>query len=220
MTAASLLLVAHGSRDPAAAEQVYAVLARLRTLRPDLSCAAGFLERTAPAAVDALATLPRPVIVVPYLLADAHHARVDVGGLVTDGVSVAGVLGDDPRLVEVVADRLRSYPGSVVLATAGTSDPAANAVTTRFAGRLREALHRPVVAAFASAAEPTVPQAISSLPKPVVVLRWLLAPGAFSDRVAADSQEAGAACTDVIGDHPVVADLLLDRFDEARGGAR
>ena len=222
MSPPSLLLVAHGSRDPAAATQVYTVLARLRALRPDLSCTAGFLERAAPTAADALATLPRPVVVVPYLLAAAHHARVDVGGLVSDGVVAADVLGDDPLLVGVAADRLGQQPGSVVLATAGTSDAEANAVSAGFAGRLGEALHRPVVAAFASAAEPTVAQAISSLPSPVVVLRWLLAPGTFADRVAADARAAGAACTDVIGDHPVVADLLLARFDAARtrGGDR
>ncbi|MGH3743425.1 MAG: sirohydrochlorin chelatase, partial [Mycobacteriales bacterium] len=65
------------------------------------------------------------------------------------------------------------------------------------------------------AAEPTVPQAIASLTPPVVVLRWLLSPGRFADRVADDARAAGATCTEVIGDHPLLADLLLARYDAA-----
>lgn len=217
MSRPSLLLVAHGSADPAATVSVLAVRDRVASLRPEIACAAGFLEKARPSASEALAALPRPVVVVPFLLAAAFHARADVAGLVTDGVVAADVLGDDPALVAIAADRLGDLPGSVVLATAGTSDDEANATTRRFAGRLSAALNRTVVAGFASGAEPTVRQAISSLAPPVVVLRWLLSPGRFADRVAADARAAGAACTDVIGDHPVLADLLLARYDSAAG---
>lgn len=215
MTAPSLLLLAHGSTDPAATASVLAVRDRVTTSRPEIACAAGFLEKAVPSARDALATLPRPVVVVPLLLAAAFHARVDIDALVTDGVIAADVLGDDAGLVPIAADRLGDLPGSVVLATAGTSDPAANATTIRFAERLAVELRRPVVAGFASAAGPTVVQAVSSSPQPVVVLRWLLSPGTFADRVAADARTAGAGCTDVIGDHPALAALLLDRYDAA-----
>lgn len=216
MTAPSLLLVAHGSSDPAATTTVLAVRDRVAALRPNIACAAGFLEKARPSAHEALATLPRPVVVVPFLLAAAFHARVDIGGLVGTGIVAADVLGDDPALVAVAADRIGDRPGSVVLATAGTSDAEANATTARWADRIAGALRRPVVAAFAAAAEPTVPQAIASLPPPVVVLRWLLSPGHFADRVAADARAAGAAYTDVIGDHPAIADLLLARYDAAQ----
>lgn len=210
-----MLLVAHGSSDPAATATVLAVRDRVRSLRPAMHCAAGFLERASPAASAALAGLPRPVVVVPLLLTEAYHARADIAALIQDGVVAADVLGDDPGLVPVAADRLGDVPGSVVLATAGTSDEAANAATARFAGRLATQLRRPVVAAFAAAAEPTVPQAISALTPPIVVLRWLLSPGHFADRIATDADAAGAACTDVIGDHPAVAALLLARYDAA-----
>lgn len=215
MTAPSLLLLAHGSSDPAASASVQAVRNRLAGLRPGIVCAAGFLERARPTAAEALATLPRPVVVVPLLLAAAFHARVDIDGLVGDGVVAADVLGDDEGLIPIAADRLVGLSGSVVLATAGTSDPAANATTVRFADLLSATLERPVRAAFASAAKPTVSEAISSSEPPAVVLRWLLSPGTFADRVAADARAAGVACTDVIGDHPKLADLLLARYDEA-----
>lgn len=215
MSAPSLLLVAHGSGDPEATVNVLAVRDRVQALRPEIACAAGFLERQGPTAAEALRSLPRPVVVVPFLLAAAFHARIDIAGLVVEGVVAADVLGDDAALVRVAADRLGDLPGAVVLATAGTSDAGANAVTARFAERVSAALRRPVAVGFASASEPTVAQAISSVSSPVVVLRWVLSPGTFADRIAADAHAVGAACTDVIGDHPVVADLLLARYDAA-----
>lgn len=219
MTAPSLLLLAHGSSDPSATASVRAVRDRLAAVRPEIDCVAAFLEKALPTAPEALATLPRPVVVVPLLLAAAFHARVDIDGLIGDGVVAAEVLGDDETLVPIAVDRLEGQPGSVVLATAGTSDAGANATTARFAERLSGVLHRPVLAGFASAAEPTVAEAIAALPEPVVVLRWLLSPGLFADRIAAEARDAGAACTEVIGDHPALADLLLARYDAAAGRA-
>lgn len=204
----SLLLVAHGSADPAASASVLAVLERLRSLQPGIACAAGFLERAEPSAAAALADLPRPVVAVPYLLAAAFHAKVDVARLGAD--AVADVLGDEPALVAVARDLLAARTGPVVLASAGTTDESANATTRAFAARLESALARPVVAAFATAAEPTVAAALSP---GCTVLRWLLSPGHFADRIAADA--AGHEVTAVIGDHPVLADVLLRRYAAA-----
>lgn len=203
----SLLLVAHGSADPTATASVDAVRDRLAARRPAVACAAGFLERARPSAAEALGGLPRPVVAVPYLLAPAYHARVDVAGLGAD--AVADVLGADPALLAVAVDRLAGTKGPVVLAAAGTSDVAANAETARFAAMLAARLGRPVTAAFASAAEPRVADVAAP---GTTVLRWVLSPGQFADRIAA---AGGAAVTDVIGDHPAVVDLLLARYEAA-----
>lgn len=203
----SLLLVAHGSTDPTATAQVLAVRDRLARLRPQVACAAGFLERARPSAAAALADLPRPVVAVPYLLSAAYHATVDVAGLGAD--AVAAVLGCDPALLPVAADRLAGSRGPVVLAAAGTSDAAANDELVRFGGLLAAHLHRPVTAAFASATRPRLSEVVTLN---AAVLRWLLAPGVFADRIAA---AGGGVVTEVIGDHPAVADLLLARYDAA-----
>jgi sirohydrochlorin ferrochelatase len=210
----SLLLVAHGSADPAATATVQAVAARLARLRPGLGCAVGFLERAEPTAAAALAALPHPVVAVPYLLAAAFHARVDVAGLGAD--AVADVLGADPALLVVAADRLADSDGPVVLAAAGTSVAAANDETRRFGGMLATHLGRPVTTAFATAAEPSLEDTVGP---GRVVLPWLLAPGAFADRVAAVAAAQGARAVPVIGDHPVVASLLLARYDAAAAKA-
>ena len=77
------------------------------------------------------------------------------------------------------------------------------------------AAHRraPVVAAFATAARPTVDEAVSFLAdvtgQPVAVAAYLLAPGLFHDRLGGS---AGTWVSGPIGDHPAVAELVLDRF--------
>jgi sirohydrochlorin ferrochelatase len=90
------------------------------------------------------------------------------------------------------------------------------------------AAHRgtPVVAAFASAARPAVDEAVSFLAsltgKPVAVASYLLAPGLFHDRL---THGAGRWVSAPIGDHPAVAELVVDSFraaaglDEARAAA-
>jgi uroporphyrin-III C-methyltransferase/precorrin-2 dehydrogenase/sirohydrochlorin ferrochelatase len=82
------------------------------------------------------------------------------------------------------------------------------------------AAHRraPVVAAFASAARPTVDEAVSFLAsltgQPVAVASYLLAPGLFHDRLLLS---AGRWVSAPIGDHPVAAELVLDSFRAAAG---
>jgi len=130
---------------------------------------------------------------------------------------VARPLGPDPRLVRALADRLRAagVPGQVpvVLAAAGSSDPRALADTRRQAAMLAAHRHAPVVAAFATAARPTVDEAVSFLAdvteQPVAVAAYLLAPGLFHDRLRGST---GTWISGPIGDHPAVAELILDRF--------
>jgi sirohydrochlorin ferrochelatase len=82
------------------------------------------------------------------------------------------------------------------------------------------AAHRqaPVVAAFASAARPTVDEAVSFLAsltgQPVAVASYLLAPGLFHDRLRLG---AGRWVSAPIGDHPVAAELMVDSFRAAAG---
>jgi sirohydrochlorin ferrochelatase len=82
------------------------------------------------------------------------------------------------------------------------------------------AAHRraPVVAAFASAARPTVDEAVAFLAgltgQPVAVAAYLLAPGLFHNRLRLG---AGRWVTAPIGDHPVAADLILGSFRAAAG---
>ncbi|WP_459956304.1 CbiX/SirB N-terminal domain-containing protein, partial [Mycobacterium avium] len=76
----TLVLTAHGSRDPRSAANAEAVADRLRRMRPGLDVRLAFLELNAPNFVDVLAGLPdsRRAVVAPLLLASAYHARLDI----------------------------------------------------------------------------------------------------------------------------------------------
>jgi sirohydrochlorin ferrochelatase len=120
--------------------------------------------------------------------------------------------------VSSAAERRRS---GVVLASAGTSDPAAVAVIEAFARWWRRAAGWAGVAtAFASAALPRTPDAVRALRadgiRRVAVAPCVIAPGRLPDRIAAGAREAHAdVLAPVLGDAPELARLLVRRYREA-----
>lgn len=239
---ASLVAVAHGSRDPRSAATAAALVDVVRRLRPGLDVRLAFLDLSAPRLGDVLAAVTGPAVVVPLLLGDAHHARVDVPAAVHAArarlplldVRLGGVLGPDPRLAGVALRRLAGAGVAldddelgVVLAAAGSSHrPANDAVAGVAAALAGQAPWVGAVAAFASA-RPSVEAAIGSLlaagARRIAVASWFLAPGLLPDRVAACAAAAGAAGpVDVVVAEPLgadteVAQVVLDRYDAALG---
>jgi sirohydrochlorin ferrochelatase len=74
--------------------------------------------------------------------------------------------------------------------------------------------------AYASAAGPDPATAVAGLlqagARRVVVASYLLAPGVFADRIRESSLAAGAtAVSPALGASAEVADVLLDRYQEA-----
>ena len=206
---------------------------------------AAFLDHCAPSLPAVLGSLAdgraRSCVVVPLLLTAAYHSKSDIpaqlaaaDASIAGGVAVrcAATLGPHPLLlaalerrlreagvgVDSAADRART---AVVLAAAGSSDPAANATIVGLAARWqRDRGWRAVVPAYASAAGPSPAEAVAALRDhsrgPVVVATYLLAPGYFADKISAASLAAGAsAVSDALGAAPEVADVVLARYREA-----
>jgi len=222
----ALLGVAHGGRDPAAQATIRALLTRVAGLAPGIAVRAAFVQHAEPSLAGALASdAAGPVVIVPLLLAAGYHLGHDIGEAAQRaGVPVAAPLGPDPGLVPALAGRLAAAGvpdwAPVVLAAAGSADPQAAAATRDQAALLAERRRAPVLAAFASAARPTVAEAIADLTArtggPVAVATYLLAPGSFHDRL----RHSGAAwVSPPLGDHPAMAGLVLDRFRAAAGRA-
>ncbi|MFJ4188600.1 sirohydrochlorin chelatase [Kitasatospora sp. NPDC089509] len=221
-----LLAVAHGSRDPAAATSIRALLRTVRALRPELTVRCCFLDLARPTLAEALTRLAdaRPVL-VPLLLGTGYHLRVDLPAALADAglprTHLAPALGPHPLLAEALADRLTEAGAApdapVVLAGAGSSDPTALADTARTAELLAARLGRPVTPAHLSAAAPTPHQAVAALhaaghPR-VAVAGYLLSPGHFARRTATTAATWTGA---PLAPHPAVARLLLHRYDQAR----
>ncbi|WP_326795804.1 sirohydrochlorin chelatase [Streptomyces sp. NBC_01808] len=74
----TLVAVAHGSRDPAAARTVRALLAAVRAQRPGLRVRLGHVELNAPLLRDTLSTLTGDAVLVPLLFARGHHVTRDI----------------------------------------------------------------------------------------------------------------------------------------------
>ncbi|WP_255951421.1 sirohydrochlorin chelatase [Streptomyces odontomachi] len=110
----------------------------------------------------------------------------------------------------------RPHDRAVVLAAAGSRDPNAAVDARRTAALLARRLGVPVVTAYASAAEPTVPQALRMLAlggwRQTAVASYFTAPGRFAMQCAAASAGPAAA---PLGAHPALARLLWHRYDEA-----
>lgn len=235
----ALIVAAHGSRDPRSAHTVAAAVDRIRAARPDLDVRLGFLDLNAPSIDQVMDSVAAEgylsAVVVPLLLGSAFHARVDLPALLAAArarhpqlsLVQAPVLGDDQRLIDAVRERVFAAGGSaddpglgIALAAVGSSDPAANIRTRRVAAHLADGTAwAGAVTCFATAVEPTVSHAITQLrasgAERVIVASWFLAPGRLTDRVrsAADAVAPGVVHADVIGAHPLLAEVALDRFD-------
>ncbi|WP_235672841.1 sirohydrochlorin chelatase [Mycolicibacterium hodleri] len=228
----ALILAAHGSADPRSPQVAQALAGRIRRLRPGLDVHAAFLETSAPFVGEVLTDLARrgeSAVVVPMLLASAHHARVDLPAVIEQSgaeVRVAEALGEDPALVTLLGQRVAAAGApadrrdvGVVVVAVGTSNDAANARTSTLAAALCSRTRwAGVEVAFATGPHPTVAEAAIRLrsrgARHLVVAPWFLAHGRITDRVAASAAELGIPMAEPLGSHNLVAAALLDRFDD------
>ncbi|MET8604750.1 sirohydrochlorin chelatase [Streptomyces rubiginosohelvolus] len=241
MTHPTLLVIAHGSRDPRHAATVHALTERVRAERPGLRVETAFLEFNAPSMPRVLERLAAQgadeVVALPLLLTRAFHAKTDIPSVLREArarlprlhIRQADVLGPSPLLNATLGRRLREAgvrPGDLprtglVLASAGSSDPEAIAVIAEIARELRHTGWCAVRPAFASALLPRTEDVVRELRaegvERVAVAPYVIAPGRLPDRIAAGAEAAGAdVLADVLGPAPELARLLLNRFDEAR----
>jgi sirohydrochlorin ferrochelatase len=229
----TLVLTAHGSRDPRSGTNAEAVADRLATMRPDLDVRLAFLELNTPSFADVLAGLPdsRRAVVAPLLLASAYHARLDIPKQIADagahGIRQADVLGEDERLVAVLGERLVEGGISpldddlgVIVVAIGSSNLAANARTSKVAARLAAGTKWAGAAtAFATRPEASVTRAADQLrrrgARRLVIAPWFLAPGLITDGVSNFARDNGIPMAEPLGAHRLVAETVLDRYDEA-----
>lgn len=229
----TLVLTAHGSRDPRSGANAEAVADRLALMRPDLDVRLAFLELNTPNFVDVLAGLPdaRRAVVAPLLLASAYHARLDIPKQIADagahGIRQSDVLGEDERLVSVLRERLveagvspRDDDLGVMVVAIGSSNLAANARTAKVATRLAAGTQWVgATTAFATRPEASVARAADQLrrrgARRLVIAPWFLAPGFITDGVSKFARDNSIPMAAPLGAHRLVAETVLDRYDEA-----
>jgi sirohydrochlorin ferrochelatase len=221
MSQPALLAVAHGSRNPAAADVIRGIAREIRRLAPVLDVRVAFLGHAAPSLPEELGSAGSNAVIVPLLLSTGYHLTADITGAASSaGARVAEPLGPDELLLTALTARLAEagVPDGtpLVLAAAGSSDPAAAGEVRQQAELLAGLRGVPVLAAFATAARPTVADAVTGLRErtglPVAVASYLLAPGHFQDQLAASGADW---VTSPLGEHPALAGLVIDRYRTA-----
>ncbi|MFG2821184.1 sirohydrochlorin chelatase [Kitasatospora sp. NPDC048365] len=216
----ALVLVAHGSRDPAAEAEIRRLLAAVRSARPELDVRLAHLGLNAPLLPDVLAELSGRVVLVPLLLGRGYHVKVDIPEALAAAPHVHGTvadpLGPDPLLTDALHARLleAGWAGQpVVLAASGSRDPDAAVDTGAQAALLAARLGVPVRPGYVAAGGPSVAGQVAALTAEghpeTAVAGYFTAPGDFARLAAA----AGATLASApLGAHPLMARLVLHRY--------
>ncbi|QEN14552.1 sirohydrochlorin chelatase [Mycolicibacterium sp. ELW1] len=212
-----LILVAHGTRNPQGLATVTEIAAAVAEHVGPVRTA--FVDVLGPNPRELLADSTVPAIVVPAFLASGYHVNVDLPARVAESghadVTITAALGPDPVLAEIMRTRLLEVgwtPGdAVVMAAAGSSDPAARHELVRAAALLGDLVGE-VHLGFVATGVPTVADLVGRIRaagRRVFVASYLLAPGVFHTRLAG----CGAhGVTDPLGAHPELVALLARRF--------
>jgi sirohydrochlorin ferrochelatase len=210
-TAPALVIAAHGSGDPAFAAVVADLAGQVRRTRADLDVRVGYLEHGPPHLREVAGV---GTVVVPLLLSSGYHVAADIPAQ-AGGAVIAAAIGPDPRLVPVLAARLREAGWTagtpVVLASTGSTEPAALQEVRDVGPRLGTALGGvDVTVAFVSAGSPR----LQDLPPAAAVSSYLLAAGHYSRILARSGAGLVSAPLGAAGE---LTEIILDRYADVAG---
>ncbi len=223
-----LLACSHGTASPPGQAAVAGLVDAVAATLSEVTVRQAFVDVQTPDVASSLVGAGSDTVVVPLLLSAGYHVHVDLTEAVTavPGVRMAGALGPDQALVEVLAERVAEAVASlqtedrVVLGAAGSSDPRAVADCERIGADLAARIGRPVQVAYGTAATPRVRDAVAQARVSggrVILVCHLLAPGWFHDRLS----EAGADVVTaplLVPDQPPdprLVDLVVRRWAQA-----
>lgn len=217
----TLVAVAHGSRDARFAQNARRVVRQVRSLRPDLDVRLAFLELSEPNLLDVLGDLSGDAVVVPLLLSDAYHARIDLPTVLSAAparlrVMQACVLGADNRLLALARRRVTelgiAHPG-VILSAVGSSDSTANTRTRALAAQW------PISTTVFATGDPTsLAEAAESLRTAAPRTSWWRRGSSPRSAVGPGARQAAQLDMPVaapLGADRLVADVVVQRYASA-----
>jgi sirohydrochlorin ferrochelatase len=220
----ALLAISHGTASAEGQASIQALVDAVAHRLPGVTVRLGHVDVQQPDVVASLAVLAdQPVVIVPLLLSAGYHVRIDLREQTAhrDDVRITPALGPDPRLADLLAERLREIepkPEHVVLAVAGSSDDRANDDCRVVARMLGEKLGREVDVGFLAAAEPRLGAAVDAAvvrSPDAVVANYLLAPGYFHDLATREAHGRPIARPLLTPDTEPAAslvDIVVDRY--------
>ena len=221
-TAPTLVTVAHGTRVAEGNLVAHAVTQHAARRLGGVPHVASYVELCDPLLGDVMADAERPAVVVPLLLSTGFHVKQDLPEALAASPAPAVMtrpLGPHPLLAEVMCHRLQAAGARagdpVVLVAAGSQDPDALPQVAEAARLLQARWGAPVEIATVTGRGDRLPEAVERARRHgrVAVAPYLLSTGFFSRRARAEAEAAGAASfADVLGDHPLVTELVVRRY--------
>lgn len=204
----AVLVVGHGSRNPAANAELEQFVAQFAARHPDRAVEHAYVELASPLlepALDDLAARSGHVVLAPLFLFAAGHVKNDLPIAMervrsrhpNTRLEAAQALGTHPMMADLARGRLQEALGeevrrnertAVILLGRGSSDPDANADFYKLLRLVAEGGHFPsVFPAFIGITGPRLEDALAlvarSRPERVVVLPYFLFAGRLLDRV-------------------------------------
>jgi sirohydrochlorin ferrochelatase len=220
----TLIACSHGTNDRAGQDAVRLLIQDVRALLPNTRVVASVVDVEQPQIDEVIDDEARrdDVIVVPLLLSVGYHTAVDISRAVArhPNARQAEPLGTHPLIADILVDRLSTAlpegwraGDHVVLAAAGSSNPAALADVEAVATRLRPMLSAPVTVGYASASVPRIADAIAEArlggAARVIAASHVLAPGFFAGLVSGAGADVVSA---PLAPDPRIARVVVDRF--------
>lgn len=213
----SIVLAAHGSRDPVAIKEVESLLALMRRLAPDRTIGHGFLEFAVPTIDEGVKAVidagSERVVMLPALLLAATHAKNDMPGEVallkrrfpSVEFHFGAPMDLHPRLLRLAQQRIveaeksarqtaRRNESCLVVVGRGTTDPDANSEVSKLARMLEEGMgFGASFVCYAGTAEPEVADGLRTAARlgyrRLVVFPYFLFDGVLVKRIYAAADE-------------------------------
>ncbi|QIG40472.1 sirohydrochlorin chelatase [Microbacterium sp. 4R-513] len=219
-----LVACSHGTSSEDGRRAIRALVEQVRAILPDVRVEESFVDVQQPEVADVVAEAAASVavVVVPLLLSTGYHTRVDIARAVEPfpHAVAAPALGPHDLLALTLEERLREADvrrgDAIVLAAAGSSDPAAEVDVIAMAARLGELLGRPVSVGFAAGAEPRIGKAVETAREAgaerVVAASYVLAPGFFAEVIARSGADV---VTSPLAPDLRMAALIAERYEAA-----
>lgn len=201
MTRPVLIACSHGTSSEAGRAAIRTIIAGAQVLLPDVRIVPAFVDVEYPQ-IDEVVAAHAPIrkggdsddvvtaVVVPLLLSTGYHTRVDIARAVgaADGRAVVTPpLGTHPLVAELITRRLRDAgvvtDDEIVLAAAGSSDPASADDVRVVADAVAALWGSPIAVGFAASSDPLLPEALAAARRSgrrTVAASHVLAPGFFA----------------------------------------
>ena len=224
-----LIACSHGTRSADGRATIAALVAEAARELPGVRVEHAVVDVELPEVADVVARVAAdgPAVVVPLLLSEGHHTRVDIGAACAPytQVTASSALGPHPLLVQLLRERLGELPGGdagfrpgdhVVLAAAGSTDAASARAVERMRDLLQAELPAPITLGYGAGARPRLPEAVAAAraagARRVVAASYVLAPGHFAGLVRRSGADLVSA---PLGVHRAAASVIAARYREA-----